>query len=140
MTATDGTDGTDGTNDRGTVVTLDRVTVEYGTGDAAVRPLDGFSTSVPAGRLAILLGPSGCGKTTLLSCLAGLQRPTSGSIRVGDHEVTSLSAQQLTAYRRSMVGVVFQANNGSLPSPRASESDKRPQKSLLSLRMKCFSI
>ncbi|MBK9972361.1 MAG: ATP-binding cassette domain-containing protein [Acidimicrobiaceae bacterium] len=84
MTATDGTDDGDtngrdtndrDTNDRGTVVTLDRVTVEYGTGDAAVRPLDGFSTSVPAGRLAILLGPSGCGKTTLLSCLAGLQRP-----------------------------------------------------------------
>ncbi|HQY14756.1 MAG TPA: ATP-binding cassette domain-containing protein [Ilumatobacteraceae bacterium] len=134
MTATDGTDDGDtngrdtndrDTNDRGTVVTLDRVTVEYGTGDAAVRPLDGFSTSVPAGRLAILLGPSGCGKTTLLSCLAGLQRPTSGSIRVGDHEVTSLSAQQLTAYRRSMVGVVFQAFN-LVPSLTAAENVMMP--------------
>jgi putative ABC transport system ATP-binding protein len=124
VTATDGTDDGD-TNDRGTVVTLDRVTVEYGTGDAAVRPLDGFSTSVPAGRLAILLGPSGCGKTTLLSCLAGLQRPTSGSIRVGDHEVTSLSAQQLTAYRRSMVGVVFQAFN-LVPSLTAAENVMMP--------------
>ena len=54
--------------------------VEYSSGGYAVRPIDGLDLDVPAGSLVILLGASGCGKTTLLSCLGGILRPTSGRI------------------------------------------------------------
>jgi putative ABC transport system ATP-binding protein len=59
----------------------------------------------------VLLGPSGCGKTTLLSCLAGLLTPTSGSIKLDGRETSRLSGRDLTAHRRDTVGVVFQAFN-----------------------------
>jgi putative ABC transport system ATP-binding protein len=91
------------------------LTVEYSSGGYVVRPLNERSVSAPDGQLVVLLGPSGCGKTTLLSCLAGLLTPTSGSIRLGEREVVGLSAKELGEYRRREVGVVFQAFN-LLPS------------------------
>jgi putative ABC transport system ATP-binding protein len=91
------------------------LTVEYSSGGYVVRPLNQRSLSAADGQLVVLLGPSGCGKTTLLSCLAGLLTPTSGSIRLGDREVVGLSAKELADYRRRDVGVVFQAFN-LLPS------------------------
>ena len=62
-------------------VVIDDLVVEYRRGGYPIRPLDGFNARVPAGQLTVLLGPSGCGKTTLLSCLSGIQRPTSGTIK-----------------------------------------------------------
>ena len=85
--------------------------VEYSSGSYAVRPLDGFSLDAESGELVLLLGPSGCGKTTLLSCLAGILAPTSGSVLVGDTKVHDLAGPELTTYRRHTVGVVFQAFN-----------------------------
>ena len=90
---------------------IDDVSVEYTSGDYVVRPVDGFSRRIPDGSLALLLGPSGCGKTTLLSCLAGILTPTSGTISHGDTVITSLDRAGLTAYRRHGVGIVFQAFN-----------------------------
>jgi len=90
---------------------LSDVSVEYGSGVSAVRPVDGFNCTVPDGSLALLLGPSGCGKTTLLSCLAGILQPTEGSVRHGDTEVSALDGAAMTAYRRHGVGIVFQAFN-----------------------------
>ena len=87
------------------------LTVEFDSGGYKVRPLDGLSFDADDGELVVFLGPSGCGKTTLLSCLAGLLTATSGSIRFRDTEVTTLSGPELGAYRRSTVGVVFQAFN-----------------------------
>ena len=87
------------------------VAVEYGSGVASVRPVNGFSCTIPDGSLALLLGPSGCGKTTLLSCLAGILHPTEGTVRHGDVEISSLGGAALTAYRRHGVGIVFQAFN-----------------------------
>jgi putative ABC transport system ATP-binding protein len=101
--------------------------VEYHRGDYPVRPLDGFAMNATAGELVLLLGPSGCGKTTLLSCLSGIQRPTSGTITVGDKAITSLDAGGLTAYRRSQVGIVFQAFN-LVPSLTAEENVMVPLK------------
>jgi putative ABC transport system ATP-binding protein len=91
------------------------LTVEYSSGGYVVRPLSRRSVAAADGELVVLLGPSGCGKTTLLSCLAGLLTPTSGSICVGDREVVGLSARELAEHRRHQVGVVFQAFN-LLPS------------------------
>ncbi len=87
------------------------LTVEFDSGGYKVRPLDGLSFDADDGELVVFLGPSGCGKTTLLSCLAGLLTPTSGSIRFRDIEVTGLSGSEMGDYRRSTVGVVFQAFN-----------------------------
>ncbi len=90
---------------------LSDVVVEYGGGVSAVRPVDGFSCTVRDGSLALLLGPSGCGKTTLLSCLAGILRPSAGTVRHGDMEISALDGPELTTYRRHGVGIVFQAFN-----------------------------
>jgi len=87
------------------------LTVEYSSGGYRVRPIDGLDLDVEQGEIALLLGASGCGKTTLLSVIAAILRPTRGSVRLGDIEVTELGAQQLTDYRRSKVGIVFQAAN-----------------------------
>jgi putative ABC transport system ATP-binding protein len=103
-------------------VTVKDLVVEYTTGgDYRVRPVDGLNLELTPGSLSILLGPSGCGKTTLLSCLGGILKPTSGSIRVGKTEVTGLSRAQLTEYRRHTVGIVFQAFN-LVPSLTAEEN------------------
>ena len=87
------------------------LTVEFTSGGYKIRPLNGFSFEGDDGQLVVLLGPSGCGKTTMLSCLAGLLKPASGSIHFNDEEVTALRGGALAAYRRQTVGVVFQAFN-----------------------------
>jgi putative ABC transport system ATP-binding protein len=94
-----------------TTVTVDRLTMEFTSGGYKVRPLNELCFEVDDGELVVLLGPSGCGKTTLLSCLAGLLTPTSGSIKVGRTDVTSLHGAELGSYRRDHVGVIFQAFN-----------------------------
>lgn len=100
---------------------INDLVVEYSSGGYAVRPIDGLNLEVSAGSLTLLLGPSGCGKTTLLSCLGGILRPTSGRIALDDLEVTTLDSRELTMYRRRTVGIVFQAFN-LLPSLTAFEN------------------
>jgi putative ABC transport system ATP-binding protein len=87
------------------------LTVEYQTAGYMIRPLDSLNLSAEDGEMVVLLGPSGCGKTTLLSCLAGLLTPTSGSVQFGDIKVSELRSAALADYRRVTVGVVFQAFN-----------------------------
>jgi putative ABC transport system ATP-binding protein len=112
-------------NDRD--LTISGVTVEYRSGDDTVRPVDGFSASVPDGSLALLLGPSGCGKTTLLSCLAGILTPTVGSIHHHGREITALTGSALTDFRRHGVGIVFQAFN-LVPSLTALDNVALPMR------------
>jgi putative ABC transport system ATP-binding protein len=70
--------------------------------------LDGMSLQVPDGEFVALMGPSGSGKTTLLNCIAGIDRPTSGTVTVGGTDVTSLSEGALAKWRSRHVGFIFQ--------------------------------
>jgi putative ABC transport system ATP-binding protein len=97
------------------------LTIEYSSGGYTARPIDSLHLKAGAGALTLLLGPSGCGKTSLLSCLGGILKPRSGSIRFGDIEVESLSGRELTEYRRHTVGIVFQSFN-LIPSLSALEN------------------
>jgi putative ABC transport system ATP-binding protein len=92
-------------------LSIQDLVVEYSSGGYAVRPINGLSLDVAAGSLVILLGPSGCGKTTLLSCLGGILRPKSGTIKFDDVDITALEGREMTKYRRNTVGIVFQAFN-----------------------------
>jgi putative ABC transport system ATP-binding protein len=87
------------------------LTKVYGTGEASVHALAGVDVSFEAGRFHAVMGASGSGKSTLLHCLAGLDRPTSGTVRIGDAELSALSDEKLTLLRRDHVGFVFQRFN-----------------------------
>src|SRR5690606_18210683 len=80
----------------------------YGSGAAAVTALDRVDITFEAGRFHAIMGPSGSGKSTLLHCLAGLDRPSSGSVWIGDTEITRLDDRRLTRLRRDRIGFVFQ--------------------------------
>ncbi|WP_237527579.1 MULTISPECIES: ABC transporter ATP-binding protein [unclassified Streptomyces] len=83
----------------------------YGSGDTAVRALDGVSVTFGAGRFTAIMGPSGSGKSTLMHCAAGLDTLTSGAAYIGDTELGKLDDRRLTLLRRDRVGFVFQAFN-----------------------------
>ena len=89
--------------------------------------LDDVSVSLAAGEFTAIMGPSGSGKSTLLHVLAGLDRPTSGEIYVGDTEITSLKDKALTLLRRDQIGFIFQSFN-LLPTLTAAENIVLPIK------------
>jgi putative ABC transport system ATP-binding protein len=90
--------------------TIDAVKV-YGSGDTAVRALDGVSVTLAAGHFTAIMGPSGSGKSTLMHCVAGLDSLTSGQVFIGDVELSTLSDKELTLLRRERIGFVFQTFN-----------------------------
>ena len=83
----------------------------YGSGPTAVHALAGVDLDVQRGRLTATMGPSGSGKSTLMHCLAGLDRPTAGTVVVDGEEVSAMSERRLTRLRRDRIGFVFQAFN-----------------------------
>jgi len=97
-------------------VGLESVTKVYGSGARAVTALDGVTVAFAAREFTAIMGPSGSGKTTLLQVAAGIDRPTSGQVRIGDTELSQMSERRLTVLRRRRVGFVFQSFNlmGSL--------------------------
>jgi len=99
--------------------------VEYSSAGYMARPINGLSLEVGHGELALLLGASGSGKTTLLSILAGILRPTAGSVRVDGVELNGLDGRALNTYRQTQVGIVFQAFN-LIPSLSAAENIQVP--------------
>ncbi|WP_433142756.1 ABC transporter ATP-binding protein [Actinomadura nitritigenes] len=92
-------------------VRMDAVSKVYGKGRGAVAALREVSAGIPRGRFTAVMGPSGSGKSTFLHCAAGLDTPTSGSVRLGDTELSSMNETKLTELRRQRVGFVFQAFN-----------------------------
>ncbi len=87
------------------------LTKTYGSGAAAVRALDGVDVDFAAGAFTAIMGPSGSGKSTLMHLLAGLDLATSGSVRLGETELTALDDDALTHLRRDRIGFVFQSFN-----------------------------
>lgn len=93
------------------MVEFQNVSRVYQAGDHEMKALDDLSFSLEKGGLAVILGPSGAGKSTLLNLLGGLDNPSSGTIRVGGEDISTLLPDQLAAYRAAKVGFVFQSYN-----------------------------
>jgi putative ABC transport system ATP-binding protein len=93
----------------------------YGEGEVAVDALVSVDVSFPRGRFAAIMGPSGSGKSTLMHILAGLDRPTSGSVKLGGVELGDLDDRKLTQLRRDEIGFIFQTFN-LLPVLSAEEN------------------
>ncbi len=109
----------------GAVVVARDVSRRYGEGETAVDALRGVSVEIDRGRLTAVMGPSGSGKSTLMHILAGLDKPTSGSVEVAGTEITTLGDNDLTKLRREHIGFVFQFFN-LLPMLNARENITLP--------------
>ena len=103
------------------MITFKNVSKEYQIGDQRVEALKQISFSIEEGQLTVILGPSGSGKSTALNLLGGMDRATSGKIEFDQQEISALSDQELTEYRRNIVGFVFQFYN-LIPNLNASEN------------------
>ncbi len=103
------------------IVTATGLTRSYGEGEATVHALAGVDVAFPEGAFTAIMGPSGSGKSTLMHLLAGLDRPTSGSVVLAGTELAGLGDKELTALRRDKVGFVFQSFN-LLPVLSAEEN------------------
>src|SRR4051794_7953901 len=97
--------------DRSTMVHVDDVVRVFGRGDGQVRALDGVTLSMARGTFTAIMGPSGSGKSTLLQIAAGLDRPTQGSVRLGDEQLNGLNERALARLRRERIGFIFQSFN-----------------------------
>ena len=93
----------------------------YGSGETAVKALDGVDLSVPDGEFAAIVGTSGSGKSTLLHLLGGLDRPTDGKVIVAGKDIFSLDDNALTIFRRRKIGFIFQSY-GYMKNPDGSKS------------------
>jgi putative ABC transport system ATP-binding protein len=107
------------------VVVGQDVTRRYGEGETAVDALRGVSVDIGRGQLTAVMGPSGSGKSTLMHILAGLDRPTAGSVTIDGTEITTLGDNALTKLRREHIGFVFQFFN-LLPMLDAEENIRLP--------------
>ncbi len=99
----------------------------YGEGDNQVVALDNVDVTFTQGEFTAIMGPSGSGKSTLMHCLAGLDRPTGGQVRIGTSNLETLNEKRLTELRRDKIGFVFQAFN-LVPTLNAAENIVLPMR------------
>src|SRR6266567_930026 len=111
----------------GVAVRTENVCRYYSIGSEVIRAVDGVSLEVQVGEFLALLGSSGSGKSTLLNLIAGLDRPTSGTIRVHERNLAEMTTQELAAYRRHTVGMVFQSFN-LIPTMTVAENVELPMR------------
>lgn len=109
----------------GTLVSLKGVKKTFWRGKEPVRVLDGFSLDIPAGSFEALMGPSGSGKSTLLNLIAGLDKPTEGTVDVAGKRISDMSEGALAKWRSQTVGFVFQSFN-LLPVLTAQQNVELP--------------
>ncbi len=108
------------------MITVTNLTKTYQTGEnMKIKALDNMSLRISDGELLFIMGKSGSGKSTLLHMLGGLDRPTSGSIKYDDTEITDMTESKLSVFRRDNVGFVFQDYN-LIPELTAEENIKYP--------------
>ena len=107
--------------DNSNVVVARDLKREYGEGESAVHALRGVSVDIPRGQFTAVMGPSGSGKSTLMHLLAGLDRPTAGTVEIDGQDVTKMDDGDLTELRRRHVGFIFQFFN-LLPMLTAEEN------------------
>ena len=110
-------------NSDGPIVQVENLTKIYGSGETAVRALDGLSVEVQTGEFLAVMGPSGCGKSTLLNMLGALDQPTEGTVRVAGEDLSKL--KNVDRFRAKTVGFVFQLHN-LLPTMTAQENIEVP--------------
>jgi putative ABC transport system ATP-binding protein len=108
-----------------TAIGVEHLSRHYTMGETAIRAVDDVSLTVPRGEFLALLGSSGSGKSTLLNLMAGLDRPTSGTIQADGRNLANLSSLELARYRRETVGMVFQSFN-LLPRMTLEENVELP--------------
>jgi len=104
-----------------TILEVEDIRREYTMGEVRVMALRGVSFSLYDGEFVVVLGPSGSGKSTMLNIIGGIDRPTSGSVRFNNKDIAKASEKELTAYRRTAVGFVFQFYN-LIPNLTAREN------------------
>lgn len=110
-------------NTNGLIVQVENLTKVYGSGETAVRALDGLSVELQTGEFVAVMGPSGCGKSTLLNMLGALDQPTEGTVWVAGEDLSDL--KNVDRFRAKTVGFVFQLHN-LLPTMTAQENVEVP--------------
>ena len=104
-----------------TLISLKNVTKTFGSGETQVQVLRGVNLDIREGEFLVILGESGCGKSTLLKIIGGMDQPTSGSVIFDGKDYATATESELTAFRRSAVGFIFQAYN-LMPTLTAEEN------------------
>jgi putative ABC transport system ATP-binding protein len=110
-----------------TAIRAENLCRHYHMGEALIRAVDGVNLEVRTGEFVALLGSSGSGKSSVLNLIAGLDRPTSGSVVVQQRNLAQLSREQLARYRLHTVGMVFQSFN-LIPSMTVAENVELPMR------------
>ena len=93
------------------ILEVNHLSKTYGKGDTMVKALDDVSFAVEQGEFVAIIGPSGSGKSTLLHILGGVDTPTSGSVIIGDEDISKLNETALAVFRRRQIGLVYQFYN-----------------------------
>ncbi|WP_430427003.1 ABC transporter ATP-binding protein [Parasphingorhabdus sp.] len=112
-------------SDLKTAITLHKIVKEFSTGSQTIRVLHGIDAEIQSGELTYLVGESGSGKTTMISIIAGILYPTSGSVSVFGQDIYSLSDDDLVRFRLQNIGFIFQQYN-LIPTLTAAENAAVP--------------